>query len=305
MPLAVIVNRNSGPEKNRRARDRALQARLRPGDLFFFTRDLDELDAAVVNLSQRGVTRVAVVGGDGTLSGVCSALYRHQQGGPLPTVVPLRGGTMNTIARSLGAIHGQPAERLARAQRKELRPHTCGTLHVADELGFLFSSGIMASYLSEYYESTLGGGPLAAAAVLARGAASVVTGGGLAARLEQRLLARVGLDDGPPGEPDDYLLIGAGTVAQVGLGFRPFARVEAHGQAFHAIGFAGSLQALLCGLPHLARGNGAAAGLSLDHLCHELRIEHEGPLTYALDGELRQSLGPTVLRSGPRLRFLV
>lgn len=303
--LAVIVNRNSGPKQSRRARDRALQARMRPGDLFFFTRDLDELDAAVVALREHGVTRVAVVGGDGTLSGVCTALHRHYDNSPLPTIVPLRGGTMNTIARSLGATRGKPAERLARAQRKELRLHECGTLNVADELGFLFSSGIMASYLSEYYASMWGSGPVAAAAVLARGAASVVAGGRLAARLEQRVAARVALDGACPGQAADYLLIGAGTVAEVGLGFRPFARATADSEAFHAIGHTGSLSALLRGLPHLARGDGAAAGLTLDHLCHELRIEHESPLTYALDGELRQSMGPTVLRSGPRLRFLV
>lgn len=305
MSIAVIVNRNGGPEKSRSKRHERLRQTLKGGSTLHFTRDLTELDEVVAYLRDCGVDQVAVVGGDGTLSSVCSALYRHFGNRPLPTVLPLRGGTMNTIARSLGAVHGEPAERLRRAQQGTLRARSCGTLLVGGEVGFLFSSGVMASYLSEYYAASGPPGPLTAAGVLVRGAASVVTNGPLAKRLEQRVSARLSMDETPPGRRADYLFIGAGTVTQVGLGFGPFARVTPDSDAFHAIGHAGSLLALLKGLPALARGDGKRAGLHLDRLCEELRIDHEGPLLYALDGELRTSAGPTVLRSGPRMRFLV
>src|SRR5260370_16317698 len=93
----------------------------------------------------------------------------------------VRGGTMNTVANSVGMAR-QSSERLLarliadcastnleRAERNVLRvtPEASGTIHY----GFLFGTGVVHGFLAEYYR---GGNPtpLAALTTLARAIAT-------------------------------------------------------------------------------------------------------------------------------------
>src|SRR5207237_10930609 len=87
---------------------------------------------------------------------------------PLPQVALLRGGTMNTVANSIGVPRGKPdgllerlvhayarraVEPLHQAQRYMMRAapmHADGDLG-KPQFGFLFGTGVVHGFLSEYY----------------------------------------------------------------------------------------------------------------------------------------------------------
>src|SRR5262249_27460610 len=51
---------------------------------------------------------LAVCGGDGSFFRTLTAIVRAYEGDPLPFFLPLRAGSMNTIARSVGCRRGRP-----------------------------------------------------------------------------------------------------------------------------------------------------------------------------------------------------
>ena len=305
---AVLVNGQSGPTAKRADRNRALRRHLAPRSEYFETYSLAELDAAAQQIRQGRFGTVAIAGGDGTVGQSLAALWRHcPPNEPLPLIALLRGGTMNTIARSLGITgNASPAARLQALQRAPM-PHRIQaytTLAVGSNLGFLFSSGIMYGFLDAYYAT--GQGALPAAKLLLHAMGSVTVNGPLAQRLAQRFTARLTLDGESTPTAENLLLVGAGTVPQVGLGFRPFPLAQPGAQCFHVLTYGGSLQGLLRGLPRLAVGQGHKLKGARSRACHELTLSHETPLPYALDGDLYRNPGPeTTLRCGPPVRFLL
>src|SRR6202044_3153267 len=89
---------------------------------------------------------------------------------PLPPVAFLRGGTMNTVANSVGVRHDKPegllgrllrayAERavspLANVERHVMRiaGRDAGPGGDATKYGFLFGTGVVYGFLAEYYRN--------------------------------------------------------------------------------------------------------------------------------------------------------
>ncbi len=100
-------------------------------------------------LDEAGADTLAIAGGDGTLHHVVNALLRRPQR-PLPTLVPLCGGTLNIVARTVGSRH-DPARTLSRlrtfvrAKAALPPPRTVPLLAVETEdrapvAGFVFGS---------------------------------------------------------------------------------------------------------------------------------------------------------------------
>lgn len=302
---AVIVNDRSGPARQRAARNRALRQARSPHTLYFETQSLAELAAAAREIRAQNIDAVALCGGDGSIGAALNALETSAGvQDALPHIALLRGGTMNTIARSIGVRSGNPAQQLARLQqRSQLGVRPCTTLAIDGRLGFLFSSGIMYGFLAAYYEN--GAGPLGAATLLLRVMASAAREGPAAQRISQRFEASLRCEQEAEQPSRNYLFVGAGTVQEVGLGFRPFRLAHPAAQCFHALSYTGSVRGLLRALPLFAVGHGDRLAQAQSFPCRSLTLNHPGSLPYALDGDLYQSRNPTTLRCGPLVRFLV
>ena len=67
----------------------------------------EELERAVERLRAAGVDVLGLAGGDGTGQVVLTACARAAPGAPLPRLLLLRAGTMNTVAHGHG-IRGRP-----------------------------------------------------------------------------------------------------------------------------------------------------------------------------------------------------
>jgi diacylglycerol kinase family enzyme len=308
---ALIVNANAGATR----RDPQLPERLRSvadgrAELFL-TRSQYDLECAAKTLAQRNCPNVAVVGGDGTASTTLTALtqaYGHQ---PLPAVALLRGGTMNTVAASLGVSRRSPIALLRRTLERwhgpiapEYRlPHTMQVGQ--DRLGFLFGTGVMYGWLAEYYARADGHtSQLRAAQVFGSSVLSALVEGPTYKRIRgsNDLAVRY---EGGAWESRNYITVGAGTVADAGLGFRPFYLAEQHPGCFHLLAIKGKPSQLAVDLPSIWLGRGMRARTAHETETSWAELESpQGSFGYFVDGDLLMAKSRLRLALGPQFRVL-
>ena len=302
--VVVVLNPNASTAGYDERRIEGLRAIAGSRAVVFVTEKRDLVDAVIEGARERGVQTVGIIGGDGSVSFVLSALYRTYGTTPLPRIALLRGGTMNTVANSLGVRRGTPEDLLRRLLANRNTPFVeRNTLEVEDRLGFLFCTGAMVGFLQVLYDSDKSErGPLAALKLLARGSWQAFAGGDLAERIEKPLIATLRVDSETHPERR-YVTVGAATIDQVGLGFRAFPRVTEGRDQFQVFAFHGSLQSLARQLPRLRRGLPVVKGLGFEPLAQQLELHTEGPsITYALDGDIRET-GPSIsVAIGPRVQ---
>jgi hypothetical protein len=127
----------------------------------------DAVPAALDRLLAHGIEALIVNGGDGTLGAVIAHLERHRlkTQAPLPKLIPVLGGTNNSVAKDVGAVGRLDAvkKQLAAAPSlSELETIRRATLYVdrgSQRLGcgFVFSTGLIARFADAYYAGSLRG----------------------------------------------------------------------------------------------------------------------------------------------------
>jgi len=273
------------------------------------TGSLRELREACGSAASRGVDLIAIVGGDGTTSATLSEVLRAYGEARLPQIALLRGGSMNTIATSLGVSSRPPRVLLERAlQTYGGGAARCvgsvGTLRVGDRLGCLFGTGVWHGYLAETYRY---GAPsrVTNAKVLGRVLASAAVRGETYARVACDTELAVRFADGM-WEPRAYLSVAAGTVADAGFGFRPFHRARCGERAFHLLALKGTATDVLRELPRVWLGQGFDARTAHYAVTEwaELRSPSGGSFGYSIDGDIAVARGSLRLERGPVFRLL-
>lgn len=335
--LGIIVN-----PRARRASQPGIVSELEaicrrtPGLSFriFLTRSPAELDAAMQSLADLGTDILAPCGGDGTLTATLSAAYRVF-GPSLPSFLPLAGGTINTIARNLGA-NEPPQKRLTKVLHS-LAHHRDGLAHrlqatvlvrshgelplnfqtlsprgdipqvSGERIGFLCSAAMGARFLAAY-TATPHRGLLSASVLAIRTiASSLIPGGGPLARwLFSPLPTELWVDGLRQSEPTYQLLI-ASTVPDVGLGMRVPWRAGSVTDRFHLIASSLSTVKNALQVPRMLRGEPLRGSPHLDTLASTSTLKFEQPEPIVLDGELfcaqrlDLSIGPTLRVISPEV----
>jgi len=271
----------------------------------------EELDRALERFRAARIDVLGVNGGDGTVHLVMTAFARAFGAEPLPPLLLLRGGSMNTVARAHG-IRGSPERILwdvvtrRRAglplrivERDLLRVEVGGQ---PPTFGFLFGTGTVVAFLEAYYAGGRAA-PAVAASLVLRGMASSLVNGRLARSLARHERLRVA-SDGDEWPEQSYLALLAGSVPQIGFGFRALARCDEQPGFFHAVGVTGSLLQVALSAPRIAAGRPWRRRLALDEVARELTVEAEG-LRFTVDGDLYAS--PSVVRvsTGPPVEVIV
>lgn len=272
----------------------------------------EELDRAVERFRAAGVDLVGVNGGDGTNSYVLTALARAYGDAPLPRLLLLRGGAMNTVAHGHG-IRGT-AERILRevlARRRDgvALPATARDLlrvradGGAPRYGFIFGTGaIVTAFLDAYY-ATGHPSPATAAALVARGVASAILGGPFASALTRRARLRV-TTDGDEWEDGSYLAVAAGSTPDAGFGFKAFHRCGEQPGFFHAVGVTGTVGQLARALPRLRRGRPWRRRVAQDEVARVLELEGEAP-RFTVDGDLYPAASAVRVETGPAVEIVL
>jgi hypothetical protein len=176
--------------------------------------------------------------------------------------------------------------------------------------GFLFGTGVVHGFLAEYYglgETT----PLVAAKVLAGAVASAVVGGEAIRRIARPFRGTVELTGDEGSEPttwptQKYLAVAAGTIAHIGLSFKPFHRYAEHPECFHVLGIHSSPLSFVRELPRIHRGDPMRPGKAHDALTNRMTVRsNDGVVRYMIDGDLHEHRGALTVEIGPRVRLLV
>jgi diacylglycerol kinase family enzyme len=305
-----LVNPHAGAIRKDGSLIDELRACAGPGIELCVTKNADSLNEVARDFARRELAHLAIVGGDGSASLSLTAIEKAYGDAPLPTIALLRGGTMNTVARSLGVSTRSPtallrAAILAWRTPERVRFHHRPALRVGDRLGFLFGTGIFYGFLDAYYQAGNDQpSPLTALTVFLRGAGSALVAGPAIREMIHETIVEVRSELGVwPAR--NYVALAAGTVAEVGLGFRPFHRAFSSVSEFHLLGLTGPVGEVAKDLPRVFLGRGFRPTVADEGLTGWAEISAPGGrIDYAVDGDLHRSEGALRLSLGPTFSFL-
>ncbi len=302
---------------------------------------IDALYRVAEDFRSQKIDVLGISGGDGTNGVTITGFLDVYESTALPQIAFLRGGTMNTVANSVGVRRGRPEgllDRLIQAYvERSSRPLQDVERHVLklrgerslksrlqalkgsapasivappliEKYGFIFGTGVVCGYLAEYYS---GGSPnpRVAAKTLLRGVGSAMVRGEMIRRMAEPFRGTVELDDGTVWEQRDYLAVAGGTIDQIGLNFRPFHRYAERPGAFHILGIHTSPLGFVTQLPRIWRAHPMSPGHTFEATTTSAIIRsappHRGPMRYMVDGDLHECDGPLHVSIGPRVRIVV
>jgi hypothetical protein len=116
----------------------------------------------------------------------------------------------------------------------------------------------------------------------------------------------VELPGGATWPTQNYLAVAAGTIAHIGLNFKPFHRFAEQDGHFHALGIHASPLAFVRELPRIHAGRPMRPGRAREALTSSMTLRSDdGVVRYMIDGDLHEHRGAVALGIGPRVRLLV
>ncbi len=310
--IGVILN----PRSRKNLRDPRAASRLARtlGDhgVVRTARSRDDLARIAEDFRKQKIDVLGISGGDGTNHVTITGFLEVYADEPLPPLAFLRGGTMNTVANSVGVPRGRPdgllaglIKRYAERAQLPLRWAERHVMRIGDHYGFIFGTGAIHGFIAEYHR-TPEPDAIWAAKVLARGMGSAIVGGETARRVARRWEGRVTFDDGEGFPERDYFAIGAGTVDQIGLGFRPFYRYGETEGRFHILGIHTSPMGFVGALPTIWRAQPMGEAHTFEKVTRRALLEARGGVVdYVCDGDVHEQRGPLELSIGPVVKILV
>ncbi len=275
-------------------------------------RSIEELHRIAEDFKNLKIEVLGISGGDGTSSVTLTGFLKVYQGMAMPQIALLRGGTMNTVANSIGTSQGRPEGLLARLVRsyneRSLKPLDNVERHVmkvGNHYGFLFGSGVTVGFLREYYRDPEPS-PIVAVQTLARGIGSALIGGETIHRMTAPWTGSVAFPDGTEWPMRDYLTVAAGTIDQVGLNFRPFYRYDRRPNAFQIVGVHATAVQFIPELGRILRAQPMRTDRAFDMLTDRATlISKEARTHYFIDGDLHESGKELEIGIGPRVKIVV
>lgn len=305
--IAVLVNsRSRAIRKNPGLRDRLARAIAGSGQVIA-PPTLEALDDEARSLARTPPDVLAVHGGDGTLHRTLTALVRAFGDRPLPPIALLGGGTMNVVPTSLGLrARAFPilAHLRALAQRGSAPTvvrRRC--VRVGDQYGFIFGNGLLANFLVEYYAGQRYG-PGRAIWLIGRVFLSALVRGPFVKRVFKRFRGRVVVDGNTLQFPD-LMAIGAGTVREVGLGFKLLQGADDDPERFAVIAIHAGAMALAPDMFAVRFGRGISPTRAYSSVASHVEISPAEPNSpYTIDGDLYRTDGPLRISVGPEVTIV-
>jgi diacylglycerol kinase family enzyme len=306
--IGVVVNPHAG--RNARRRDRVERLSRIVGDtgLVRETASLQEVAEVAGEFLAHQVDILAVFGGDGSVFRSLSALIPVYGATPLPPILPLRAGTINFVAASIGCRRGDPEKVLGRVVRdyRRGRAHDVterDLLRVNDtQYGFAFGCGAVVNFLRAYYGAQQGG-RLAAAALLAKVVLSAMMGSPFARSIVQPVEADITCDDERVPFRVFTVVLGA-TVDQIALGFKPTYLGARKRGYLHLVGGPVGAREFMRNITRFYRGFPTREARLYDNLAREVIVRFARPEPYMLDGDVLPPVRDLRVTTGPRVTLI-
>jgi diacylglycerol kinase (ATP) len=306
--IGLVFNPRAGRNKRDPGAPLRLARQLGDHGVVVAPRSLDELFRAAEDFRRQKIDVLGIAGGDGTNHVTLTGFHQVYEATPLPTVALLRGGTMNTVANALRLPRGRTEGLLDSLVRRYLETPTLPsveqwTMDIEGKLGFLWGLGVIPAYLREYY-GTGEPSPATAVKTLARAIGSAFVHGRLIQRMTEPVHVAVETEGGHwPMRP--YFSVAAGTIVDIGLGFKPFYRVASERGKLHLLGIHTSPISFIADLPRIHRAEPMRPGKCTDALVTEARLHTEdGKFVYTIDGDvIEHHASEMTLKIGPSVRI--
>ena len=307
--IAVIVNPRS--RANRRDPRIAAEFQALIGDRgrVLAPKSLAELDTIAADLHRTPPAVIGVHGGDGTLHKTVTALGRVFGDEPLPPIAILCGGTMNVVATSLH-IRERPRTFLAAITDGAARRQAAGYLapplpahrrHAGLPVRQRAAGQLPGRILRRPGRAY---GPGRAMWLLTRAFFSALWRGPFARRLFRRFKGSVHVD-GQPLEQGAFVGLMAGTVREVGMGFKLVHRADDDPERFGVLAIHAPPLALALDLWAVHRGRGIAAQRAFSAVASSMDVHpNDGSMSYTIDGDLYRTQAPLSIsaRTADRVR---
>ncbi len=289
--IGVVVNPHAGANRHRGpGRVERLASIVGADGIVRATESVGVIEEVAREFRDRGVTVLAICGGDGSYHCTLTGFRAVYGDAPLPMLLPLRAGTINYIADSVGRRGGRPEQVLARVVRDYRRGHTYETTERdllcvnGREYGFLLSFGTTVNYLRAYYALDKQG-PWQAARLLTRLIMSALGD----THISRAVFQAIGADvecDGLPVPFRQFTFFFAATVDRIALGFRPTYLGTRKRGFFHVLGGPISALRLIRRIGRIYRGFPTGEPELFDNLGQRLVIRFFRPEYWMLDGDI-------------------
>ena len=302
----MLINGRAGRIQRRPALVERIRSQL-PATQVAMTHDVSEVAPALERLRSKGVETLVVVGGDGSATGTLTPLLEVWPRESLPDLLLAGGGTVNTVAKSLG-IHDSPdlvLRRLlagAKPERSERAPIRISVEGEKERYAMIFVCGAPMRFLEFYYEHSAEGVTGATYSLLAC-MGSIAVNGKLARELF-RPCAVVLHVDGERSTLEQATILAASAVRDVGLGFKPFLTAGETPDRFHWLASAIQARALARRIPSLRLGSRGMLSDFEHASARQVEIRLQQPLSYSLDADLFPARSAFRIEAGPILCFL-
>ena len=305
--IGVVLNPNSKSYKKNPAKLDHMafivgdKASCKPTD------DIDDLYRVADEFKSRTIDILAISGGDGTIHCTLTAFLKVYGEKPLPKITLLRGGTLNTIAATMG-IHGTTEQLLSRLliRYHEDMPFTekkLRLMNINGSYGCIWGCGVIAAFMDNYYKHA-NLNPFIAAKTLAESIFSAVINGRVAREMFDRFDAEVEVD-GQKWAFANYTALFAASIRQFGLNFNVFHHMLQQNEKFHAYGISMPPRTLIPLLKKMHDGRPSHSEYVLDQIAEKMTITLGKPLRYTIDGDMLGPADKFEIQKGPELTVLV
>ncbi len=272
--------------------------------IFRETLNVEELPTVAQEFKDQGIKTIAVNGGDGTLHMVLTAFVNVYKDTPLPKLMSLRGGTMNTMSNSL-KIKGKTLGILKQTVDKlksghpfhEMQQHL---VKVNQQYGFLSGGGTIAKFLDAYYSGS-STGPWRATQMVAGMVGSTIARTKFSKDLFSTTPMKITVE-GTELDPDDFTFFLACSVKELGLGFKATPRAYDKPDHFHLVATSIKPISMVPMVPSIWLGRDIVhPEVQFTGPTNEFVVEPKDKMRYMIDGELYDTEEPLHYSAGPTI----
>ncbi len=306
--FGVIINPHARGNKRNPSRVGRFARILGEDGVAFATTDLDELDERLRELHDRNIEILAVCGGDGSFHHVVGRAIDIWGEDALPLLLPLRGGTINNLSRTIRARRRRAESMLAHV----VKDYRQGQTHEvtqrdlirvnSEHYGYIVGAGLIVNFLQLYYAGKRPG-PLRAFWLLITCGLSYYLGTSLIQGIVKPFEGDIHVD-GERVPFRSYSLFLASSVEHIGLGVKPFYLSARKRGYYHVLGGPSTPGELLSRLYRFFRGHPANLDSLYDNLAQRVDVEFAEPQPFTINGDIFEPVGALRLEPGPRVSFI-
>ncbi len=311
----IFNNMNSGQNKRHKYNKDKFHAFVPDNYTVIDVYSPSDLPAAVHMIREEGINLLMINGGDGTVQRLVTEMIKSIPEENLPIILPLKGGTTNTVASNIG-VRKNPLDSVKiiidhiKAYNNgenslatlPLRPLKLTDKKYGTKYGFLFTNGLIHKVQQLFYKQE---NPTFSTVVNL--VTTMIGGYTLRSQSVKKYFSKTPetiLIDGVRYPEDKYLMTFASPLQKLLLWFKPFYNADAKGiDKFYFVATAADPWLIIKNLRIFSTGKQVPPRTYNDTPSH-LSIKAEGG--YALDGEMNNDEQTELtIEEGPLMKVLV